>query len=144
MTEQMPATSTDFDPTAVEEMRRVISTYCVEERHPDRAMFNVTDLLDWAESSDKKWNNHPAAGRPGCYVVYDSSGSAVYVGKASCGSFVGARLRLRQAAGRWPEARYVQIVEVAEPFEAPSLEEYILSKFRTSRNVNGAKVEKDR
>lgn len=133
-----------FDGKASGEIERIIGQYCAEERHADLPAFSITSLLAWSDAAEDRWNLDPAARRPGCYVVYDSAGAAIYVGKASCNSFVGARLRLRQAKHVWPEASYVQIIEVAEPFEAPSLEGYILCKFQTSRNVNGVNLLRDR
>jgi hypothetical protein len=133
-------TPEDFDPSARLEVQRLVTQYCREERNLTQPAFIIHPPARWAADDPGRWNRTDASGKAGCYVVYTGKGEAIYVGKASCDNRVGDRLRPRQAKGTWPEAAYVQIIEVVPPFEAPSLEEYLLSKFQTTANVTGAKL----
>jgi excinuclease UvrABC nuclease subunit len=72
-------------------------------------------------------------------VIYAENGDVIYVGKASLGASLGSRLAVheRDKHPKWEGARLVQMIEVSEAFEAPSLEEYMLGRLATRLNRIG-------
>ncbi|MGH7096207.1 MAG: GIY-YIG nuclease family protein [Stellaceae bacterium] len=78
--------------------------------------------------------------KPGCYALYYDDGDLLYIGKSS--NAVGFRLwnHFKQSKANWVmSVSFVQIVEVQEPFEAPSLEEYLIRELRPPCNHRGIK-----
>ena len=64
----------------------------------------------------------------------------MYDGKASLKATMGSRPAVHERSGhdKWNDAKFVQMIEVVEPFEAPSLEEFLLSRLSTRYNKVGA------
>lgn len=123
---------------------------CVREyeqsyRHPELEPFTINRLYDlpgeWLE------NTIPDANHQGVYVFYDEDESLLYVGKASWNSTVGARIASNFRRDpetviktlpnhNWTQSpRYVQTVRVPISFEAPSLEEYLITELRPVDNT---------
>lgn len=124
-----------FDKMRPEELIRKVEQYCENYRHPALDRFKVHamhDLKNWC-GTDHSW-------RPGCYAIYSESGELLYIEKASNTASVGSRLaaHLRHVRSDWiPAPVFVQIVEVGEPFEAPSLEEFLIREMRPGFNTQG-------
>ena len=117
------------------EIRTLVAEYCHTQRRPSLKPFIVHahNLSSW-------WRTPLSAG-PGCYAIYGSDGSLLYVGKASLKASVGSRLaaHLRHVRPSWSATppTYVDIIEVMEPFESPSLEEFLLMRVATLYNDHG-------
>ena len=87
----------------------------------------------------ESWRQTPCSAKAGCYALYAEDGRLIYIGKASHWASTGRRLGIHldpirngvpeghRWSGRAP--RFVHIIEVVEPFEAPSLEEYLQSRW---------------
>jgi excinuclease UvrABC nuclease subunit len=88
----------------------------------------------------KSWEGTPFSYKAGCYALYAQDGDLLYVGKASLFRSVGSRLwhHFQKSSAAWmPNTALVQIVEVAEPYEAPSLEEYLIRELQPRWNGTG-------
>jgi hypothetical protein len=129
----------------VESVEKCVKDYETTYRHPDLPQFTVNRLYDlpveWQE------NTFPDADGRGVYVFYDEDKKLSYIGKASWNNTLGARIAdyfrrdpdsvLKPAPGhnwtRFP--RFVQTIRVSEGFEAPSLEEYLVTTLRPVDNT---------
>lgn len=119
------------DMTGIEEFRRLVAEYCRRFCHS----FVVHDL-----HTRESWAPMPVSDKPGCYALYTATGQLLYIGKASNSRKIGHRLyhHLTQSQAAWvPSVSFVQIVEVSEPFEAPSLEEYLIRELQPPHNDRG-------
>jgi hypothetical protein len=116
-------------------LKDCLERYCTQHRHPDRPGFTVHDY------TLASWEGTDVSRKPGCYVLYSSAGELLYIGKASNSKSVGSRLvRFRYSPVTWePTPALVQIIEVAEAFEAPSLEEFLIDKLQPRFNSRGIK-----
>lgn len=74
-------------------------------------------------------------------MLYSMQGEVLYIGKASNTKSVGSRLvRFRYTPVTWqPAPAFTQIIEVSEPFEAPSLEEFLILELQPRFNDRGIK-----
>lgn len=87
------------------------------------------------------------ADEPGCYFLFDADDRLLYVGKASMRSSIGARVAshflwngsaLAPANPNWTASPvYLRTVVVSEPWEAASLEEYLIHHLNPPFNVAG-------
>src|SRR4051812_48240392 len=109
-----------------------------KERHP---VFDISKLYDLCEDWTTK--NYPFDTSAGCYVFYTETGTLLYVGQASLNT-LGSRLydhfRRDPRQGifmrKWSTPpRFLQTICVHEPFEAPSLERYLIRFLGPSDNV---------
>lgn len=94
----------------------------------------------------------PYARRAGIYAFVDENLEVVYVGKASLKNSLGARIssycgyapdRSCQIYDGWTNfPRYLVTVAVPEetPFEAPALEEFLISRLQPKENSRGREV----
>lgn len=125
-------------------MLEAVRTYEQVHKHPSRPAFIVHEA-ETAGDKDVKgsWEGTNPSFRPGCYVLFSDTGAILYVGKASHGMTVGHRLvRFRYKGSDWPQKpAYVRIVEVTDAFEAPSLEEFLISVIQPPHNKHGIQVE---
>lgn len=110
---------------------------------PERELVATERRFNWPES----WPNSDMAG---IYVFLATDLEILYIGKTSMNSFLGARLatycgyaedntcRLKHT-GWTVEPRYVLTVGVPDdmPFEAPALEECLISKLKPLDNKSG-------
>ena len=101
----------------------------------------ISDLYDL----DKDWtNSYPNASLPGIYVFFDEIGDLLYIGKVSRKNVLGKRLSAyfgHDDKGGWklhkpheweqygcPKYICTIPLPVDRSFEAPSIEEYLISK----------------
>src|SRR5262249_45421112 len=111
-----------------ETLKAKVAEYSKVYRHPKRPKFVVHPLYKIEHGHKGCWEGTPASYQPGCYAVFGQDGEFLYLGKASCGRTVGNRLYRfsRPNPPKWlPPIAFVQIVQVAEACEAPSLEEFL-------------------
>jgi hypothetical protein len=116
----------------------LVRLYCEKHRNPHLPPFIIHKPHDM-----KSWYATPESSKQGCYVFYSKDGEVLYVGKASLSASMGSRLAAhdrRIPRSQWRErAAFVQFVSVTEPFEAPSLEEFLIERLRPTGNVRGPK-----
>ncbi|MGI4769880.1 MAG: hypothetical protein ACRYGP_33030, partial [Janthinobacterium lividum] len=117
-------------------LREAVDAYHATRRHPDLPTFTIHPA-----QGVQAWWGSPESARPGCYVYFDAAGQILYVGKASMGASLGSRMAAHDHAeprAWWRDAAdFVVLVTVAEPFEAPSLEEYLIDVLGPPGNVLG-------
>jgi len=139
--------TTIIDSDNSREVLRLMDDYCATRRHPSLPPFTVH------AHTYKSWCGTAHSAKAGCYVLYTEDGRLIYIGKASKDSCVGVRLDKHLSLGATPAVdhrwqgrapRLVHIIEVTEPFEAPSLEEYLQARFpnydKLWRNPNVGKA----
>lgn len=95
----------------------------------------------------------PHAERCGCYFFYDKEGSLLYIGKVSLSHTLGRRTTsyfrwddkaaapVPKHTGWKPPPVWLQTLCVNEPYEAPSLEEYLIDRLRPPSNTRMGKME---
>ena len=92
-----------------------------------------------------QWNEYfPNTVSAGCYFFYDEDGILLYIGKASLKSNSGLRVGsyFRKEEGKpvpkdsWKPV-YLQTVAVEHPWEACSLEEYLIERLQPPGNLRG-------
>ena len=115
------------------EVLRLVEEYCSTQRPHSFPQFTVHS------HTHESWRPAPCIAKAGCYALYAGDGRLIYIGKASQGASIGSRLGSHlnkiwngvPEGHRWRgrEPRFVHIIEVNEPFEAPSLEEYLQSRW---------------
>lgn len=137
-----------------------VENYCLSFRNGEMAPFNWSGIYDLFpergdphSSVEHKWNDYwRHVEEAGVYAFLESDLSIFYIGKASMRNGLGYRLnsyctyadktkercKLKKS---WRESDVRYLVTIAMPqetrFEAAALEEYLLSKIKTSVNVNG-------
>jgi hypothetical protein len=109
-------------------VRLLVNEYCSGWRNVSLPKFVVhgPHTLDG-------WRKADASSKAGCHAVYDVDGSLRYIGMSLTN--IGNRLgtHLSEATQRHPfwqqgPAYYVDIIEVTQPWEAPSLEAFLYAK----------------
>jgi len=113
--------------------------YSLYPEHTD-----IETEFSWPENS---W---PFANRPGVYIFLTQEGDFLYVGKASMKATLGRRLTGHFSHVDYPNDKtcktkdvwkehpfFVVTVSVREPYEAPSLEEYLIMKLEPKENTVG-------
>jgi hypothetical protein len=123
-------------------LREYVAIYCGKYRNPQLEPFVVCEPHNM-----KSWYRTPEASKPGCYVFYSDAGEVLYIGKASLTRDVGDRLAAhdyRKPRASWrKQAAFVQFVSVSEAFEAPSLEEFLLTRLSPIGNIRRGKPPPD-
>jgi excinuclease UvrABC nuclease subunit len=134
--------------TTLADVRRAVEDYCTLHC---LKMFNISDLVD-IQATYKGTPLTPAhlpyQGGPGCYLFWDNNSEPLYIGKASGRNTIASRLYayfkwnrvIAQAIFRftWGSSPvYVSTIEVRFPYEAPSLEEYLIWKLHPPANTHG-------
>ncbi len=107
----------------------------------------ISELYDLKEDwkADKSWY---LAEAKGVYAILDDQEELLYIGKASLGSSLGARLSfwfVGSAEGGVPvpshnwsrPPRFVLTVAVEYSYEAPSLEEFLIKSLQPIDNAQG-------
>ena len=119
---------------AEDQLVAIVTEYCIIQRNPNLAPFKVHDAQPW-----KGWWGSPSSYKSGVYVIYSDKHEPIYIGKASLKATMGSRLAAHERSQdlRWTDAAFVRMIEVVVAFEAPSLEEFLLSKFATRINMHG-------
>lgn len=133
----------------------VVKNYSVRYRHPDLAPFDIGAPLDLHPSRpllpsaprlthQLSW---PFGERAGVYLMYDEALELFYIGKSSMNRCLGQRLYEHFGGGdicvpqdEWLQpARFLVIIAMPKdsPFEAPSLEEFLIRTLHPRVNANG-------
>lgn len=121
-----------------------VHEYCHRYRRSDLPPFIVHPL-----HTKENWNGTLASLKPGCYGIYrqhQDDGALAYIGKASLTATIGGRLanHFTYRRPKWlPAMAFVQMVEVSEPFEAPSLEEWLIRELHPEHNSQGLRDNKN-
>ncbi|MCH8171813.1 MAG: GIY-YIG nuclease family protein [Proteobacteria bacterium] len=117
-----------------------------------KVKFEVSDPFDLVEDWD---SYYPYCDEAGIYAIFNENEELLYIGKASNNSSIGSRLgsyfkndekgnfSLKHPEG-WGEKgkpRFIIGVSVSEPFEAPSLEEYLIYKLQPEINQVGKNIQ---
>ena len=125
-----------------ESLDEALDIYHSEYRHPDLRKLHpspryylvsggYTDL-----PKSRKWPaTWPNSDRPGVYLFFDNQSDLIYIGKAaSLGSRLSSYFKYAddescEVKDNWGEKEPDSLVTVpvSKPFEAPSLEEYLIS-----------------
>lgn len=120
-----------FDRTASDEVRRLVDEYCSTQRNPSLPKFLARGPFSLKDSSKSDVSN-----KPGCYAIYGDGGQLRYIGMslANVGDRIGSHFSAAtQRSTFWqdgPPAGFIDVVEVLNPWEAPSLEQYLISRTR--------------
>ena len=104
---------------------------------------SITDPLDISVKPDVSWPSNKYAG---VYVFLDEESDILYIGKASFGNCIGGRLNQRFDSSwnsKSPDSlgcKYITTIAVPDThrFEAPAIEEFLLSKLTTKLNSVGS------
>ncbi|TRO96607.1 hypothetical protein FKB34_04010 [Glycocaulis profundi] len=115
-----------------------------------RSRYGIEIDLELYDLTPENWaaNYIPFHDTAGCYLFYSEDGDLLYVGKASLKNNLGRRIDSYFQSNpfaphphhRWSAPpRYALVVKVAEPWEAPSLEEYLIAKLNPRDNTLGIK-----
>jgi len=132
-----------------------VSDYCRKFRHPDLPSLDVAPPIDLyperplvgAAPQLEPVVSWPFAQRAGVYIMYDDALDLLYIGKVSMNRCLGQRLYEYFGGGDvcvpkfdWLfPVRFLVIIAMPEdsPFEAPSLEEYLIRTLHPKSNVAG-------
>ena len=93
----------------------------------------------------QSWWKTPELSNPGCYAIYSEKGELLYIGVATAA--VGSRLasHFPNPLPTWDvwhrlfSAAYIQIINVQRFFQAPSLEVYLIDRFKPPGNKTGVR-----
>ena len=117
---------------------------CTFDREFPRGLsLNLSDMVEVTDES-ASW---PHADSPGVYVMLDQDLNLLYIGKASCGANIGSRLgkyfdktgRTRLGMEKFANVKFVSALHLPSDraFEAPAIEEYLISQLNPPLNVVG-------
>ena len=128
--------------SSIDEAKALIETY--------RQQYGFTSPLQCGEYAltPENWRSNyiPYCDKQGVYLFFGSSGSLLYVGKASMGHDLGreicrhfsSRPQLESISALWSEKpSNLLVVAVENAYEAPSLEEYLILKLNPRDNTLG-------
>lgn len=121
---------------------------CVDE-YCSRYGINPAPRLTSPYDLQRSWLSEtiPNADKAGCYFIFDEAGGLLYIGKASLGSTIGRRVatyffwdkagdRLASRHEGWTRfPAVVRTIAVEQPYEAASLEEYLIMKLQPRDNT---------
>lgn len=129
-------------PESEDDMRTLslVRSYGQAHRHPNRPALVIHGPYELGGKDVKgAWEGTEPSYRPGGYILFSENGELLYVGKASHAKSIGSRLvRFRYKESEWPtRPAFVRIIEVPDAFEAPSLEEFLISKLQPRFNKHG-------
>ena len=91
------------------------------------------------------WEGQIESGKRGVYILISQEGEAVYIGTSYASKGMGSRLVAYRRKG-FPDAwdnkpESVYLITVSKPYEAASLELYMISKMPHAYNKNGKLLE---
>lgn len=139
------------------DLQSELERYCTDMRGPAMPELNLSGLYDLYPSSDDTpceyhWpDDWPSVDRPGVYFVFNAEMQVLYIGKASMNSWFGARLSsyfkvgankecvIKNLASWKGKPRFVAVISMEDEFkfEAPGLEEYLITKLQPIDNRVG-------
>ena len=137
---------------SLEKVREVVERYHQTYRHPALPALQISGLYalfpdQTTATVQYSWPKDPwpNASQPGVYLIFDALLDLRYIGKARC---LGKRLHNYFAEGPAPERtcrvvhttwradpKFVATIAVHKPFEAPSLEEFLINALRPAENA---------
>jgi len=144
------------EPTFID-LQNVLKVYCAQLRRNDWPELKPSEFYDLFPSidpsiSDSAWpDTYPHVEKPGVYIIFDSEQCVLYIGKASWSSSFGARLSTYFGFGKSNECvlrkphswkgnhRFLVVIPMSEKlkFEAPALEEYLITELQPKDNSIG-------
>lgn len=134
-----------------EEFEARVKEYQIKQLNLKETKFKISDPFDLVEDWD---SYYPHFDKPGIYAIFDAKEKIIRIGKASNYNSIGARLGTyfkNDEEGKCktisPEIlktkmapKFIIAVAVNEPFQAPSLEEYLIKEFDPPANLVGKKT----
>lgn len=135
----------------IDELISKVEAYQANCLNLKKLKFKVSDPYDLVEDWKVKDSYYPFRNRQGIYAIFDAEWGLLYIGKASNESTIGKRLgtyfkddedgkfRLVDSEKSWGDKRprYIIAVSVSEAYEAPSLEEFLISNLQPKSNSVG-------
>jgi hypothetical protein len=121
-----------------------ITWYC--EKYNILPPFKLSEPYDVDSVSKERY---PNSDRPGCYAIFTASDELLYIGKASNNNVMGFRLgaiwhlNADKIAyiprGDWggKKPQIIRTIPVNEPYEAPSLEDFLIRELQPPCNTIG-------
>jgi hypothetical protein len=142
----------------MDELQLTLQYFRTYLRGPQMPPISLSGLYDLFPDNSSKESEHvwpdswPSASESGVYFVFDAELQVLYIGKASMNSSIGARLSTYFGPGPNKECiarkkehwngtpRYVAVISMQPDFrfEAPALEEYLITKLQPIDNTIGA------
>jgi excinuclease UvrABC nuclease subunit len=125
-------------------LQEKVAEYC--NRYCISPVFEISEPFDIERDLTAYYPNSNSAG---CYAIYTASGELLYIGKASNKHVMGFRLGniWKLNADRtapitkkdWGDKKpqIIQTIPVHEPYEAPSLEEFLILTLQPPCNIIG-------
>jgi len=146
-------------PPTVDSTRKKLEEYCAKYRGselPDISISGLYDLYPDRDGADcdYQWpEDWPSVSAPGVYLIADSELQTLYIGKASMSLPMAGRLAVGFRAGEdgkcvvlnrdsWKgQPRYVAVIAMEEAFgfEAPALEEFLITRLQPIDNKVGSR-----
>jgi hypothetical protein len=120
-----------------------VEDYC--RRYCVSPGFEISEVYDVETDWTKKNYQHRGDKDYGCCVFYSASNELLYIGGTFWGS-IGSRIstyfkkdqtRAIPNTGWKDPIRYIQTIRVHEAHEAPSLEQYLITKLQPCNNARG-------
>ncbi|MCH7807307.1 MAG: GIY-YIG nuclease family protein [Proteobacteria bacterium] len=134
-----------------EKFKAKVKEYQIKQLNLKETKFKISDPFDLVEDWDCYY---PFCDEPGIYAIFDEKWNLLYIGKASNNSSIGARLgtyfkndeegnyKPVDSIKSWGgEPHYIIAVSVCKPFEAPSLEEYLIYNLDPKSNKVGKNIQ---
>jgi excinuclease UvrABC nuclease subunit len=124
-------------------VQQAIDDYC--RKYAIQPSFPLSEPYHLAR--EWKAKTIPHADRCGCYFFYDEEGHLLYIGKVSLSHTLGRRtthyfrwdaeasVPVPKDSGWTAPPAWLQTLCVNEPYEAPSLEEYLIHRLRPPSNT---------
>ena len=148
----------EANPPSMTDLDLELEYYCVHYRGPNMPKLVISGLYDLFPSSNSnaceyRWpDDWPFVESPGVYFIFDADMQVLYIGKASMNSWFGNRLHtyfqfgsdkecVVQNRDSWNgDPRFVAVIPMDQKyrFEAPALEEYLITKLKPIDNKVGA------
>ena len=137
---------------STDRLEKCVQEYC--------RLYGISDAFQISEPWDIEAGyqhnlQFPDHAATGCYAIYSKDEELLYIGKASLNHTLGGRLDShfmgvrspapgRTKDNKWetlPPPKYIRTIRVREPFEAPSLEEYLIRELGPLANkLKGARA----
>lgn len=119
-------------PITLDDLRSCLAELNDRFPRPGMAALSVSELC-YVRDPAAPW---PHAGNPGVYALFNDNRELLYLGKASCNSDLGYRLRAHfdktgAAKASWFESvRHLATIPVPtdRAFEAPAVEEFLIAR----------------
>jgi hypothetical protein len=141
--------------TMLEDLQRMLAEFNRDYPRPGLPPLVLSEPYDLIEHWQRKMT-WPSSNLPGIYVVCDGAFRVWYIGKSSWGSNIGSRLgaHFKNGADKLAESRYQDWREAklryvltiglppAHSFEAPAIEEYLVTRSHGLLNVHGMSGER--